>query len=182
MEIGFLLREDRSITCGDGSIGTHGWEKRKFIIEELEFGDQVEFRLRTEAYDIGNPIYRDVTIYIDEVRVEDFSQPIAIKAENSENIFFHENSIVGDCLFQGDSIITILESDVEGVYVEGSSVALDADSSVLHKVDMAYSGCSIDLNSSIVSDETGNGVYMGSESSFTAYDAYVENCGGYELP
>ena len=55
---------------------------------------------------------------------------------------------------------------------------MHADSSVLHKVDMAYSGCSVNLNSSTVSDETGNGVYMGSESNFTAYDAYVENCGG----
>ena len=78
-----LLREDHEINCGDGSIGVHGWEKRQFILENLNFGDQVEFKLQIEAYDIGNPIYRDVTIYIDEFRIrEDFSQPVALKALN----------------------------------------------------------------------------------------------------
>lgn len=175
-----LLREDHGITCGDGSIGVHSWEKRQFILENLNFGDQVEFKLQIEAYDIGNPIYRDVTIYIDEFRVrEDFSQPVALKALNPSSITINESTIVGDCLFQGDSLnFNITNSDIEGVYVEGGQVVLSADSSVLHKVDMAYSGCSINLNASTISDETGNGVYMGSESVFTAHDANIENCGG----
>jgi hypothetical protein len=175
-----LLREDRDILCGDGSIGTHGWEQRKYILEGLNFGDQVEFRLRTEAYDIGNPIYRDVTIYMDEFRVrEDFSQPVALKATNPTIIKLENSTILGDCLFVGDSIqMDLTTSDIEGVYIEGEAPVLEANSSVLHKVDMAYSQSSISLNSSFISDETGNGVYMGSESTFTSYNSSISGCGG----
>ena len=121
-----LLREDHEINCGDGSIGVHGWEKRQFILENLNFGDQVEFKLQIEAYDIGNPIYRDVTIYIDEFRIrEDFSQPVALKALNPSSITLNESTIEGDCLFQGDSLIfSIAHSDIEGVYVEGGEVEM----------------------------------------------------------
>ena len=175
-----LLREDQAIYCGDGSIGTHGWEQRQYIIENLEFGDQVEFRLRVEAYDIGNPIYRDVTIYVDEFRVrEDFSQPVALKATNPGTITLDETTIQGDCLFIGDDLsLALKNSDVEGIYVEGGNANMVADTSVIHKVDMAYSECAIHLNESTISDETGNGVYMGSESEFTAFHSFVTECGG----
>ena len=175
-----MLREDRAVTCGDGSIGTHGWQQRQYIIENLNFGDQVEFRLRVEAYDIGNPIYRDVTLYVDEFRVrEDFSQPVALKATNPGTITLDETTIQGDCLFIGDDLsLALKNSDVEGIYVEGGNANMVADTSVIHKVDMAYSECAIHLNESTISDETGNGVYMGSESEFTAFHSFVTECGG----
>ena len=63
---------------------THDWEQRQYIIEDLDFGDQIELRLTVEAYDIGNPTYRDVTLYIDDFRIqEDFSQPVVLRSEGT---------------------------------------------------------------------------------------------------
>ena len=94
---------------------------------------------------------------MDEFRVrEDFSQPVALKATNPTMIKLENSTILGDCLFVGDSIqMDLTTSDIEGVYIEGEAPVLEANSSVLHKVDMAYSQSSISLNSSFISDETG---------------------------
>lgn len=178
-----LLRDQRDQQCGDGSMGTHDWEHRFFIIEDLSFGDQVEFRLQIEAFDIGNPIYRDVTMLIDEFRIrEDFSQPVAIESNGTTGISMDHCTVVGDIVAVADSCqIDLTHSNIEGLYVEGNETDLHADSTFIRNIDLAYSNTTGFLNNCVVENETGNGIYMGTEANLHLFDCTIQNCGGSGL-
>ena len=174
-----LLSDRRNENC-NSSVATHGWEERNYIIEHLEFGEQVEFRIEIEAYDIGNPAYRDFTLFFDDfIVIEDFAQPIAVKGDNALSFELNESTISGDVLLVGDGYsIEMINSELDGLFVEGSNANLEGDSCALRSIDIPYENSNVYLSYSEISNPTGTGMYLGSSASLSLYSSSISNCGG----
>ena len=175
-----LLRDHRDQNqCGNGSIENYDWHNIHYIIEDLLLGDQLKLKFRVEAYDIGNPAYRDVTLLIDEFNIyEDYKQPVCFVSNNTTNVSINQCTISGEMNLQSPEIqIHIQDSDVADVFIEGVNATAIIQNTNIKSLSMPYNSPVLSLENSDFTNDTGKGLYTGNMSDVSIYNCSFSECG-----